>query len=105
MALATRTEPAPVVGLTTVARPVKATQMAFSEWIKKEPVFAENLLRAGVGLGLTFGWWHWSQEQVAQVLVFSSFLFAMWTRTHVTPVSNPRNADGAALTPDVPPKS
>ena len=58
-----------------------------------------------LSLSLAFGWVHWTNQQVAAVtgviaavFVLISAVASAMTRQRVTPLANPRAADGTPLT-------
>jgi hypothetical protein len=71
-------------------------------WIREESVTSQALVQAFIALGIAFSWWHWSNQQVGAVVGIVAAVLAMFTRSQVTPVSNPRSKRGEILTPGPP---
>jgi hypothetical protein len=64
----------------------------------------KTLVLALLALALAFGWVHWTNQQnaavvgvVAAVFVIISAMSSVFVRQKVTPISNPRAADGTPL--------
>jgi len=64
--------------------------------IKQEPVAAQGLLQAVISLAIAFGW-TLTPERMGSILAVTAAALAFWTRTQVTPLSNPKNSKGASL--------
>lgn len=64
--------------------------------IKNEPVALQGLLQAGLALAMAFGLNLDAHKQGA-ILAFTAALLGFITRQVVTPVANPKAADGTPL--------
>jgi len=64
--------------------------------IKSEPVLFQGVVQAALALGVAFGL-NLSPEATGALLAFSAAVLSFATRTHVTPLANPRTGDGTPL--------
>ena len=70
--------------------------MKVIDMIRQEPVMFQALLQTAVALLAAFGL-QLNPSQVGAVVAFSAAALSFWTRTQVTPTSNPMSNDGARL--------
>jgi len=73
--------------------------MKLIEMIRQEPVLFQALMQAGLALLLSFGL-KLNSTQIGAVMAFSAAALSFWTRTQVTPSSNPMGNNGARLLPE-----
>ena len=64
--------------------------------VKQEPVMFQAVIQAALALALSFGL-KLSPGQVGAVLAFTAAVLSFWTRTQVTPTTNPKDAEGSSL--------
>jgi hypothetical protein len=64
--------------------------------IRQEPVLFQGVIQSTLALGTAFGL-SLSPTQMGAIFAFTAALLAFWTRTMVTPMVNPRSADGTPL--------
>ena len=84
----------------TLTRALVATLLAIGQRIRQEPVLFQGLVQAALATAAGFGWWReLTPEQMGELLALSAALLSLVTRQHVTPIVNPRAADGAPLAP------
>jgi len=75
----------------------------------REPLAIRAAIVAAVAnllpLAISLGWLHLTTEQLAYVLgsvnTLSAAVIVVWSRGKVTPVDDPRDVNGAPLTPGV----
>ena len=65
--------------------------------IKTEPVLFQGIIQAGLALAVAFGV-GLDATQTGSLLAFSAAVLSFATRTQVTPLANPKLADGTQLT-------
>lgn len=65
--------------------------------IKQEPVLFQALMQASLALMVGFNLIKISDEQFGLLMAFTAALLGFFTRTAVTPESNPRTSDGKKL--------
>ena len=66
--------------------------------IKQEPVLFQGLIQAVIALGTTFGL-DLDATKVGAITAATAALLSFLTRQVVTPLANPRDANGKPLTP------
>jgi len=66
--------------------------------IKQEPVLFQGLIQAVIALGTTFGL-NLDATKVGAITAVTAALLSFLTRQVVTPLANPRDANGKPLTP------
>ena len=66
--------------------------------IKEEPVLFQGLIQALIALGTAFGF-DLDAAKVGAITAASAALLSFLTRQVVTPLANPRDANGKPLTP------
>jgi hypothetical protein len=64
--------------------------------VKNEPVLFQGVIQAALALAVAFGS-NLDAAQIGAILAFSAAILSFATRTHVTPVTNPRASDGRRL--------
>ena len=78
--------------LSTAVRPLIAL------W-GREPVAISGLILAFVNLLIVFSVLHMTVQQIGAINMFLVAFFAFVSRSAVTPIANPRDADGNRLVP------
>jgi uncharacterized membrane protein YjjP (DUF1212 family) len=67
--------------------------------IRQEPVLFQGVIQAFFPVLIAFGILKLQEEQLGVLYAFTASLLAFLTRIHVTPLSNPRDANGKRLVP------
>ncbi|HKW70111.1 MAG TPA: hypothetical protein VJP81_05960 [Candidatus Dormibacteraeota bacterium] len=65
----------------------------------REPVAISGLILAFVNLLIVFAVLHLTVQQIGAINMFLAAFFAFVVRNAVTPIANPRDADGNRLVP------
>ncbi|HYU64481.1 MAG TPA: hypothetical protein VEN12_11915 [Verrucomicrobiae bacterium] len=71
----------------------------FIELWSREPVAISGLILAFVNLLIVFSVLHMSVQQIGAINMFLVAFFAFVARGAVTPIANPKDADGNRLVP------
>ena len=86
-----------------LALALAAALAAAGRRIQQEPVLFQALAQAALACAAGFGWWReLTPEQMGELLALSAAVLSLVTRQRVTPIVNPRAADGAPLVPAAP---
>jgi predicted negative regulator of RcsB-dependent stress response len=67
------------------------------KWARQETVAAQVAAQAVLGLGVAFGWWHWTSQQTGAVMAVTASFLGFIARTQSTPTSNPKSSAGEPL--------
>ena len=61
-------------------------------WVRQEPATTQAVLLVVIALGITFGWWQWTDAQIGAVIGITATLLSMFVRSQVTPLIRPVDA-------------
>ena len=61
-------------------------------WVRQEPATTQAIIQVLIALGITFGWWQWTDAQIGAVVGISAALLCMLVRSQVTPLIRPVDA-------------
>lgn len=76
---------------------VRGRTRRFAGLVKRNPVRAQALVQATIGVATAFGL-GWTAQQVGAVMVLSAGILAFLTETAVTPIDNPTLPAGTDVT-------